>query len=298
MNEPIHLIECRTSDDLIHQGFLYEPQKKGNTALVWVHGLSGNFYRNYSLHDALIAQCKKHGWAYLSCNTRGHDALASIRKIDSAVPTGVSRVAGGAGQENFTECVYDIQAFIDYLGTLGYSRIILIGHSTGANKVCYYGASYPYDKRVKGIVLASPIRDRLTAPSYLGLILLVMRFFVALGLGNKLLFVPFIFFPITPNRFLSLFSRSQEDVFAYGEKPPRPMNMVADIHYPVYVMFGQEDEMADRPVGNILREFDSQNHRLSYTSVCIPGSDHGFDGYEPNVARHIAGFIQTLLLKK
>lgn len=298
MNEAIHLIECRTQDNLVHQGLLYKPQKKGNTALIWVHGLTGNFYRNYPLHTALIAQCKKHGWAYLSCNTRGHDALASIRKVDNAVDSGFSRIPGGAGQEVFTDCVYDIQGYVEYLGKLGYSRIILIGHSTGANKVCYYSASKPYDARIAGVVLTSPIRDRLTAPSYMGCILGIMKRLVALGLGKKPLFVPGVFFPITPYRYASLFSRgSPEDVFCYGEKPPRPMKMISDMKHPVFVVFGEKDEMADRPVALIQKEFDSQVHRLAYTSTRIAGSDHGFEGYENTLAGHIAGFIRMVLQK-
>lgn len=293
-NTHVRYIEVTTKDDCIHQGFLYEPQKKGNTALVWVHGLTGNFYKNYSLHTALITQCKKHGWAYLSCNTRGHDALASIRKVDKSTKTGFSRIPGGTGQEIFSDCVLDIQAFVDYVGLLGYSKIIVLGHSTGANKVCYYSGSYPYDARVKGIVLASPIRDRLTAPPYIGIILLVMKLLVLLGFGKKLLFVPSVFFPITPNRLLSLFSRgSTEDVFMYGEKPPATMNMISQINHPVLVLFGTQDEMADRPVELIQKEFDGQNHHVFYKSVCLEGSDHGFDGYEIQAATHIRDFIMA-----
>lgn len=299
MSQALRLIECRTPDHLVHQGFFYEPKKKGTTALVWVHGLTGNFYRNFPLHRALIAQCEKHGWAYLSCNTRGHDTLASIRKVDASTDSGFSRIPAGAGQEIFTDCVYDIQAYVTYLGTLGYGQIILIGHSTGANKVCYYSASYPYDARIAGVVLTSPIRDRLTAPSYMGCILWIMKRLVALGLGKKPLFVPGVFFPITPYRHVSLFSRgSPEDVFAYGEKPPRPMKMIADMKHPVLVVFGEEDEMADRPVGMIQKEFDIQNHRFPYRSARIAGSDHGFEGHEHTVAGKIAGFIRTVLVKK
>ncbi len=299
MSQALRLIECTTLDHLVHQGFFYEPQKKGKIALVWVHGLTGNFYRNFSLHRALIAQCKKHGWAYLSCNTRGHDMLASIRKVDNSTDSGFTRIPAGAGQEIFTDCVYDIQAYVQYLGTLGYSRMILIGHSTGANKVCYYSASYPYDARVAGVVLMSPIRDRLTVPSYMECILWIMKRLVALGLGKRPLFVPGVFFPITPYRYVSLFScGSPEDVFTYGDKPSRSMHMVSGMKHPAFVVFGEEDEMADRPVALIQKEFDSQVYRLAYTSTRIAGSDHGFEGYEHTVAGKIAGFIRTVLVKK
>src|SRR5438876_667841 len=54
--------------------------------------------------------------------------------------------------------VADIRAMVTLARARGYRRVILAGHSTGANKVLHYAAR-ARDRRVSGIVLLGPISD-------------------------------------------------------------------------------------------------------------------------------------------
>jgi len=57
-------------------------------------------------------------------NSRGHDLLAGLHKVDGTPPYGYSYYQAGAGREIFTESVLDIEAGIDFLMAQGFSEII------------------------------------------------------------------------------------------------------------------------------------------------------------------------------
>ena len=67
---------------------------------------------------------------------------------------GNSKLIGDA-YEIFEECVYDIQAWVDFLKSKGYTKIHLQGHSLGCSKITYY-KSLTDDKNIKSLLLISP----------------------------------------------------------------------------------------------------------------------------------------------
>src|SRR5260370_1037962 len=82
---------------------------------------------------------------YFKFNTRGHDVVA-----------GRGRRLAGAAFERFGQSLADIRAMIAFARRRGYTRVVLAGHSTGANKVLYYTAR---DRRVAALALLGPISD-------------------------------------------------------------------------------------------------------------------------------------------
>src|SRR5437773_11485874 len=80
------------------------------------------------------------GIGYFKFNNRGHDVV-----------TGRGRHLAGAAFERFGQSVEDIRAMIGFAATCGYRRVILAGHSTGANKVLHYAAR-TRDRRVTALV--------------------------------------------------------------------------------------------------------------------------------------------------
>ena len=64
------------------------------------------------------------------------------------------RVRGGTYWGIPSEQVRDIAAWIDFAEGLGFKRIVLVGHSAGANAVREYQAQ-THDPRVAGLILAS-----------------------------------------------------------------------------------------------------------------------------------------------
>ena len=97
--------------------------------------------------DAISARGRCARIGYFKFNTRGHDVVA-----------GRGRTLAGAAFERFRDCVPDLRAVIAFARRRGYRRIVLAGHSTGANKVLYYAAKTA-DRRVTGLILLGPISD-------------------------------------------------------------------------------------------------------------------------------------------
>lgn len=286
-----YLAEIVTKDKLVHQGVYFEPPKKGKRAILYVHGLSSVFYNEPVMTETFADACEKEGMGFASFNTRGHDMLAGIRKRDGTAPYGYSYAPGGAAQEVFEQSVLDIEAGIDFLVARGYKEIVLVGHSTGANKVCYFAGTQK-NPHVAGVVLSGPISDRLGAPKS-SHNLAHMRKLVREGRGDELVF-GYHFFPLTPKRFLSLFEPgSTEDVFDYGDENPR-LTYFSNISIPLLVVLSGKDEAADRPVTEIQKIYDSRAAAPKYKSVIIPGALHRYNGNEKQAVAAIVDWIKTL----
>ncbi len=289
------LSEITTSDGLRHQGIYAEPGVKKKKAVLWVHGLSAAFYNDYELYEVIASALNGNGWGFAIFNNRGHDLIAGIRKYDGTPPNGYTYYPGGAGSEVFEECVFDVNAGIDFLVKKGFSEIILVGHSTGANKVCYYAATQK-NPHVVGVVLSGAMSDRLGHPEsdkQIETHIHELKQKIKEGKGDELLF-GYHFFPITPKRYLSLFeSGSHEDTFDYGDLNPK-MTSFSSIQLPLLVLLGGADEYADRPVEDITKVFDAHVTSPHYKSIIIPNALHKFHGKEPEVAESLVEFINAL----
>ena len=286
-----YLSEIVTKDKLVHQGIFYEPKAKGNRAILYVHGLSSVFYNEPVMTGMFADACETEGMAFASFNTRGHDMIAGIRKIDGTPPYGYSYFPGGAGYEAFKDSVLDIEAGIDFLVRHGFKDIILVGHSTGANKVCFFAATQK-NLHVIASVLSGPMSDRLSSPKDAKQ-LSFMRKLVKKGKGDELL-LGHHFFPLTAKRYLSLYEPgSTEDVFDYGDKNPK-LTYFSRITMPLLVVLSGKDEAADRPITDIQQIFDAKAKASTYKSVIIPDAPHRFNGYETLAVSTIVEWIKSI----
>lgn len=289
----VSLVEITTKDNLIHQGLYAEPAKQTGTALLWVHGLSSNFYSNASRINTMIDVCRGNRIGFAVFNSRGHDVVTGIKKIDVKNGNKQTRIVGGAGNERFEESVYDIDAGVSFLKEKGFTKIILIGSSTGANKVCFY-AGTQQDPRVSGVVLASPVSDHLNPDEKLSwFVRSFLKVLQALGLGDS--FVPFVQpYPVTPNRALSLVTpHSSEDVFDYDDTE-HGLKVFGNITKPLLILLGELDESLDRPAFVIKSVYDNKTHAKRYASVIIKDADHGFKGKEKEFSKEIIKFIEQI----
>lgn len=289
------LVEIVTKDKLVHQGVFHRPERAGRRALLWVHGLTGRFYGDVKLMNVLAEACGKNGMGFASFNNRGHDMVAGIRKVDSRKESGYSHETIGAAYERFEDSVHDIDAGISFLENAGFTEIIIAGHSTGANKVCFYTATVS-DPRVAGAILAGPISDRHSARTdkvnyekYLR----EARARIAAGKGDALQEGKH-FFPITPKRFVSLLApNTQEDVFNYGDST-NVLSTFSRIQTPLLVVLSENDEVADRPIRDIQSVFDTNTRSSNYRSVVIPDTDHSYTGKETEFVSAIIDWVKTL----
>lgn len=291
-----YLSEITTKDKFIHQGIYFKPQKLVKRALLWIHGLTSTFYSNIKLVELLTEQCEARGYGLAAFNNRGHDIVTGIKKLNPQEPKGYTRVNGGAGYEVFSGCVYDIEAGIDFLVSQGFSEVILIGHSTGANKVCFYAGKTKHPN-LTGVVLASPTSDRLVPTldkNKLRKDLKSLQRLINEGKGDELL-TGYHIFPATPKRFVSSFSPdSEEDVFHYGEANPK-LTYFSKIKVPLLVLLGSLDESLDRSAKQVVAVFDSHQKSVNYISAIIPGALHSYNGKENNVVEIIVRWISKII---
>ncbi|MCL4360289.1 alpha/beta fold hydrolase [Patescibacteria group bacterium] len=275
------LAEIVTKDNLVHQGIVSPPKKPGNKALLWVHGLTGRFYGDVKLIDGLADSLNRAGIGFAAFNNRGHDIIANIHKRTDS-KGGCDHVMIGAAYEVFEESVYDIEAGIAFLSGKGFSEIVIAGHSTGANKVCYYAAESGDDPRVGGVILAGPMSDRLSEKTdkkgyeeHLGII----KDLLAKGRGDALLTMAHRF-PVSARRAWSLLApNTPEDVFNYGDTE-HVLEAFSTITKPLLVTLAGGDETADRPIDEIQKVFDTHTGSKRYKSVIIPETTHGYEGKE------------------
>lgn len=121
----IYFVRFNATDNVELQGWLNN--EASDTAVIHIHGMSGNGYENYFL-DSLRAMYKQKGISLFTIDTRGRGIISDFRQNDGWKH-------GGSCFEIFEESAHDIQGAINYLKTLGKTHFILQGHSLGCTKV-------------------------------------------------------------------------------------------------------------------------------------------------------------------
>jgi pimeloyl-ACP methyl ester carboxylesterase len=284
---PVSLVRVRTRDGVWLDGVIAEPRRRRDVAVIWVHGLGSVFSSGQPLIRALSSRLNAAGIAYVKLNTRGHDTVAR----------GGRRLAGAAF-ERFGESVEDLRTAIALARRLGYARVVLAGHSTGANKVLHYAARRR-DRRVIGVILLGPVSDVAAEMKRLGRRELQRRVAVAERIARRdpNALVPRAFGFWSAQRYLSLYRPGgAEDVFPY-HRPDARWSALRGVHQPIAAIIGGRDEFLDRPAGALLDAFARNAHRArSFTGVVIPRAGHGFQNHEDALARAMVGWISERLL--
>lgn len=131
------LLYIWTEDDLRLQGVHYIPSEKGDLCVLVVHGMSGNILENYWAH-VLGEKLAKSGIGCVYGHNRGYNHINDIVTKERLEGGGYKTRRIGATYERFEECVFDIDVWLKECRSLGYKRLVLLGHSLGCNKTVYY----------------------------------------------------------------------------------------------------------------------------------------------------------------
>lgn len=282
---PVSLVRIKTRDGIWLDGIAVEPKRKSKTALIWIHGLSSYFYSSPILVRELSRLSTKNGIGYFKFNTRGHDLVCRGQGNQKLL---------GTLYEKFEDCIYDIRAMIQHAKRQGYQKIILAGHSTGANKTVYY-LYKTRDKNIKGALLLGAANDisaeikRAGKKEFKKTLLTAQKLNkkdpLALFMSKGYLFVP--------RRALSLFTPgSAEDVFPYYS-PDAEWNALKKILVPLAVVFGSRDETLDRPAKELIPIFQKNaGAAKSFSGIIIKGADHSFHKKEKELTEIIVDWIK------
>jgi alpha-beta hydrolase superfamily lysophospholipase len=281
---PVTLVRIRTRDGVWLDGVVTEPRRRRGAALVWVHGLGSVFSSGQPLMRELSARLNAAGLGYFKFNTRGHDVVVHAG-------TGLA----GAAFEQFGRSVEDIRAVIAFAASRGFRRVVLAGHSTGANKILHYAAR-ARDRRVAGLILVGPVSDIAGAVKLVGAAELRRRVALAERLARRdpRVLVPRSWGFVGARRYVSLYKPGQtEDVFPY-HRPRARWTALRAVRLPVAVVIGGRDEYLDRPARALLDAFrrNAPNAR-SFTGIVVPGARHNFAAHERELTDHIVGWLRA-----
>jgi pimeloyl-ACP methyl ester carboxylesterase len=279
---PVSLVRIATRDGVPLDGVFTEPRGRRGTALIWVHGLGSVFSSGQELTRELATRLNAAGIAYFKPNTRGHDVVARA-----------GRQLAGAAFERFRQCLVDIRTIVDFVRRRGYRRIILAGHSTGANKVLFYAARAK-DRRVDGIALLGPVSDRAAEVKRIGPRELERRIETVEKLARR---DPDALIPRewgfwSAQRYLSLYrAGGDEDVFPYY-RPDARWTALRSVRLPLAAILGARDEYLDRPAWDVIDTFRENAPQVdSFTGLVVPRANHGFQGQERQLADLLVRWI-------
>jgi pimeloyl-ACP methyl ester carboxylesterase len=274
------LVYTSSEDGIALSGVVIRPTDGASKplALVWIHGHTGYFYERHPV--AIGRQAAANGFTFVSGNNRGHDYGASLQR------GGDPPVLGGGWWEKVEEAPFDVGAWVSFAEHIGFSQVVLAGHSLGTYKVLLY-QGMRRDPRVKAIILGSPpvlalsgFRDDPDLRSRAGRL-------VSEGKGEEL--TPSPLGGRISAQTLDSWARANMDVF--GVSSPEPL--IARISCPLLVCLGTNEP-------DIVTLSDVETIRRNAVGVprfdvrLIEGADHVYNGHENAAGAAIAGWLVSL----
>jgi len=297
-------VQFKTQDNLLLPGLLFEPTKKSKRILLVLHGCgSTDVFYSVAKNYYFAKELSKRGIAYFPFNNRGAHYIKSLKKTDENGEE--EKLHYGTAFELIKDSIIDIEAALDYLETLGYREFYLFGHSTGANKICVYNYYQPTN-RVAKYILAGGGDDtgiyyqqagsRVKFLAYLE----KARSMIKKGLGEKLvpkyisdyLFSYQSYFDVcNPDGDYNIFPFNEYlNKLKLSRKPL--FREYRSIKKSTLVVYGENDEYA--PGGGKMAVEILKKEKPEHTPMkfkIVTGSDHGFNGYEQELARLITDWI-------
>ncbi|HUY85175.1 MAG TPA: alpha/beta hydrolase [Candidatus Dormibacteraeota bacterium] len=303
----LEFVSLESVDKLKLPGLLYKPSQPVKKAAVWLHGMgdSGVFYKP-ELINALGEALTDKGIALLAFNNRGAHNSKNLKITDETLPEEDRRYQGGTHYEQIADCVKDIDGAGNFLKKQGFSEFYLLGHSTGANKICAYHVRAKQNAFSK-YVLAGPGDDVGTAFVELG----AKRFWQALKYAAKMLdkdplhIMPKYtgMYPFSAQSAWDILNPDGDyNTFPFyeclnerlGSKPL--FDEYQKLDKKVLVIIGEADEYAytagdANGALNLLMKHTS-NSQLKHTDfISVADADHSFHDHEAEFAKTVSDWL-------
>jgi len=260
------------NEEIVLDGFWRHEAKLNKTLMIFLHGMHSNFYRS-KLKKMLMSRCVEEGCDLLTFNNRGCES--------------------GVAYERFKDCLADIDTMLAFGKSKGYRQFILIGHSTGCQKITYYQA-VRQDKRIVALINLAPGDDyaiwRREAGSKANYWLKKAHQLVRDRKGDTLL--PSICLGFSARRFLSVADPAQLEskIFNYAGS----LTHFRKVRCPVLVLFGSEEQYACIPVEEMGAILEKKSRSVRYTYHTITGADHSFHEKEAQTSRVVFRWLGGL----
>ncbi len=286
----VELLKFWTKDGLLMSGLLSRSQKRNTTVILDVFGMTSNFFSSLRREELYRA-------AY---RTKIDVFSAENRGIGSVFPftnKNGKRIFIGTANERFEDCLYDISGAIKILKSIGYKKIILLGHSTGCQKAVYYQYKTK-DKSVKGIILLAPMDDynlnRISLDKKLKKAISIAKIMVSKGKAHEL--TPTWISYYSAARFLSyaLPNKAEAKIFNYDST----LKEFRSITRPVLVVIGSKEQNTTKSIKEYISILENATRSKHFSWAIIKGADHGFHSREKQLAEIIIKWADDLEMRK
>ena len=299
----LELISFEATDRVALPGLLYSPHRRGREVAIWLHGNGGSsvFYSAKRM-NTLGEELTRKGVSFFTFNNRGAETEKSLKRKKGKES---EYVLVGFSHESIRDCVRDIDGAIRMLREKGYDTFFLMGHSTGANKICLYD----HRKRknpVSKYVLLGPgddvgiYYDQL-GPKKFAATLARAREMVETDRGQKIAPRSMGPFPIS---WASLLDTIEPDgdynVFPFLEVmrglelsgAKKPFFEFRHLKRPTLVLFGSDDEYCFDDVEGCVRILEAfAPRRVPIEIGLIDATGHSFHGRERELGRKVARWL-------
>lgn len=264
-------------------------------------GSSGSFYPVTHTNELAKALLDK-GIAFLALNNRGAGMLQGLRFIDD--DGNKQKRLQGTTHELIGECTNDIDGAIEFARQAGFDELYLLGHSTGANKICLYNYLRPKSP-FKAFVIYGGGDDTGLFYEHLGATafkkaLSMARSKIRAGKGEELAPLDLVGDYMSYQSVLDILDPDGGyNTFPYYEfqsgtrfGKKELFREFKTITRPTLVIYGELDEYAKPSAAvceQILRSLTPLPDK--FTFALVPGGDHGCFRHEHELARQIAEWL-------
>lgn len=292
-----------TKDKLELPGLLYTPKKKTKKVLLYLHGNGDSSILYKVTHNKALAHAlEKENIAYFPFNNRG---AQFFRRFTVSVNKKKKHVHCGSAYELIKDCVIDIDAALSFLRKKGFTEYYVMGHSTGANKICVYNYYKPQNK-IKKYILSAGGDD--TGHYYdllkkKGFMKFVKKARTYAQSRKRLELVTDLFYPAIS--WQSLYDTINPDgdynIFPYNEyfnnlklAKKNLFREFSSIHKSTLVVYGSEDEYLPRPIEEVMELLNKKASNPDlFNFEIIKGADHSYHGQEKELAERLARWLST-----
>lgn len=292
-------IEFSTSDGLMLPGLFYEA-KNTDKAIINLHGNgSSSVFYNQAYKQELADIFVNNNISFLNFNNRGAHFIKSftIRKNDTE-----ERKRFGMSYEKIKDCIFDIDAAILFLEKKGYKEFYLIGHSTGANKICVYDYYKP-DTIISKYILVGGGDDTGIYYDILGenkfwMLLEKSKEKIKKGKGDDIIksLLPDNIFSY--NSFYDIANPDGDyncfpflEVIRKIKLSKKPLfRYYKAIQKSTLVVYGENDEYAWGEVPRVVEILKKQKPEFTYK--IIPGADHGLSEHKIELGEIVTKWLK------
>lgn len=286
-----------TANDGIYLPALYTTGKsKARTLVVYVHGAgSSSIIRSPNLTNTFAKASVDAGYDFLAFNNRGS---GYITKFDTSV--GSSHL-GGMTYERVRDFSKDLEGVKVWSKDHGYREIVLVGHSTGANKIAHALAGSD-DEFVLGVALLGggddiTLQTSRYSPTHLAKIIQTAQEKMKAGKDRDL--VPQAQFPgghpISWGSLVELITEGSDyDIFPFArhKKWNDSFSYVKSLKIPTLFVYGSDDFGTIVPVDESVKFLTDL--LPGSTGRVIFGADHNFTDKEEELASTTVGWIKNI----